>query len=658
MIVHRLHIDIETYSPESLADAGLYRYAEHPESEILLFAYGIDDEPTQIIDLASGEQMPDWLVKALTSAAYVKHAHNAAFERVWLSIWLRRRGILGKDEWLDASQWRCSMVLCARAGLPLSLDQAGRALGLPEQKMAEGKALIKLFCKPKDNKDGSLDFCAKRNLPDDYPGEWDTFKRYCVRDVEVERSIVSALSWVEVPEDEQWLYAKDQEINDRGIVVNHQLVANALNMDAKYKATLNAEAQAITGCPNPNSRVQLSSWLADKLGTPVNTLTKADVTSLLGNVSKGTDIYRVLKIRQEMAKTSCSKYKAIAESVCADGRVRGLYQFHGARTGRWAGRLVQMQNLPQNHITDLDFARQAVLDNDMQLLALTYGNVPDTLSQLIRTAFVARPGYTLAVCDFSAIEARVVAWLAGENWVLDVFRQGGDIYCATASQMFGVPVEKHGRNAELRQKGKIAVLALGYGGSVGALEAMGGAKLGLTRVEMQEIVTKWRRANANIVQLWRDLETAVRKVLAQEGGQCVRGLLIDMHEDNLIIHLPSGRCIVYPRMSTDWEQGHNELCYWGNDQKSGTYCQIKTHGGKLTENVVQAIARDCLAEVLLKAPMVVGHIHDEIIAEVPEGEAADAALNTIKDIFARTPEWAPGLPLKGAGYITPYYKKD
>lgn len=655
--MRHLHIDIETYSSESIADCGLYRYADAADFRILLVACKADDEPTRIIEVPDDQRLPEWLVDALLDPGVVKHAHNAAFERVCLSVILRRTGTLPQGRWLDPSQWECSMVLCARAGLPLSLKEAGAELDLEDQKMREGRDLIKLFCAPHEPREGLFTH-GHRAEPSDFPDEWETFKAYCVRDVDVEVEICRRLAWVEVPPRERELYAEDQRINDRGVLVDMVLVRNAARADALRKADLSAEAKRLTGLDNPNSVTQLREWLSCRLDRLIARLDKKMIPELMESAPKGSPERRVLEIRMEMGKTSNKKYETIERCVCKDGRVHGLFQFHGSRTGRWAGRLVQMQNLPQNHIPDLDFARETLREGDTDLLQLCYGNVPDTVSQLIRTAFVAPGGRTFAVCDFSAIEARVTAWLAGEDWVLDVFRKGGDIYCATASQMFHVPVEKHGRNAELRQKGKIAVLALGYGGGVAALEAMGGKRMGLTEDEEDEIVAHWRGANPNIVRLWKTLEAAVVRCVTYGTSERVNDLVrLSMAHGDLVVTLPSGRWLVYPGMRLGAGLGRRRLTYRGTNQKTGCYGDVETYGGKLTENIVQAIARDCLGHVMLAVPDIVAHVHDEIIVEVPAATAVNE-LEKIREAFAAGPDWAPGLPLSGAGYITPYYKKD
>ena len=659
-----LHIDIETFSSEPIADTGAYKYAQSDDFEILLCAWAFDNDPVQCIDLAQGEELPEWFIDSLTDETVTKCAHNASFERICFTMLLRRQGVLKQDEWLDAKQWKCSMVQCARCGLPLSLDQAGAALGITQQKMKEGKALIQLFCVPHKSKTTSGIFGEHQNrvLPTDQPDKWETFKAYCIRDVEAEREIAQSIDWYPVSDFEQNLYAIDQQINDRGVLIDSKLVQNAITIDATYKARLNIEAVKLSGLENPNSVGQLKTWIAEQTGIELTSLNKDDIPDLKKQITDKR-VLRILDIRNELRKTSCQKYTAMKTVAGPDWRARGVTQFHGSRTGRWAGRLVQMQNLPQNHINDLDFARQALLDGDVELIEMGYGNVPDVLSQLIRTAFIAPEGKTLAVCDFSAIEARVIAWMAGEEWVLEVFRNGGDIYCATASNMFKVPVEKHGLNSHLRQKGKIAVLALGYGGGVDALDKMGGQRQGLSRDEEADIVRKWREANPNIVAFWRQLEAAAKQVCVTKQTLHVGTLTLAMHGTTMTIALPSGRLISYPDMQPCTNRfGNASLKYRGVNQETHKWGWIETYGGKLTENVIQATARDCLAETMteisdsLHLPIIF-HVHDEIISEI-DTDCQDEQMAAIKDAFAKTPSWAPGLPLNGAGYITPYYKKD
>lgn len=695
----QIFLDLETYSPEPIADSGLYRYAMHPDFQILLLAYAIDDAPVRIADLACGEDVPKAVWDGLLNNTVTKVAHNAAFERVCLSVHMWGLGILKKGVFLSAEDWFCTSVQASRCGLPMSLAGAGEALGLERQKMTEGKALIRKFCCPRPVKAGGLLPDDGRNHPEDYPEEWQVFKDYCIRDVDVERQIDKALSWYKVPPFEQQLYAIDQRINDRGVLLDLPLVRNAVRADTIYKARLNEEAMRLTGLSNPNSVSQLKEWISEVVGIQLDSLTKKDLPDIKA-ACKDPRVHRVLQIRAEMGKTSNAKYQAMLDCVCPDGRVHGLLQFYGSRTGRWAGRLVQVQNLPQNHIPDLDFARRCLAESDTEMLELGYGNVPDTLSQLIRTAFVAPDGKTFAVCDFSAIEARVLAWLAGEEWVLEVFRSGGDIYCATASQMFHKPVEKHGRNAELRQKGKIAVLALGYGGGVSALDAMGGKRLGMTEAEEKETVNRWREANPGIVRFWSDVERSAKTALLEHRtvkmglrvgatekelqerravagrdvreysirhdgeGRPFRGLEFSMQGATLCVKLPSGRTICYPEAAFTVNRfGSESIKYKGVEQQTNKWTWLETYGGKLTENITQAVARDCLADVILRVETgcknigIVFHVHDEIVAEV-SADHADRALEIIQDAFAKVPSWAPGLPLKGAGYTTPYYLKD
>ena len=651
-MTRRLHIDIETYSGESLADCGVHRYAEHPDFQILLFAYAFDEAPVTVVDLAQGTTLPAPVLRALTDPTVVKVAHNATFERTCIGR------MLGKE--LDPLQWECTMAQCARCGLPLSLGEAAKALGLEVQKMTEGKKLIKQFCLPHE---ATLLGGSERVLPTDDLKGWQTFKDYCRMDVEVERELDKALAWLEPTQDEKALYALDQRINDRGVLVDMQLVDNAVRMDTIYKARLNVEAQQITGLSNPNSATQLREWLGGRTGLQLDTLRKADLPDIKGS-TEDEDVHRVLQIRAEMAKTSNKKYEAMQKTVCRDSRVRGLLQYHGTRTGRWAGRLVQMQNLPQNHISDLGLARELLRDGDMDAMSLCYGNVPDTLSQLIRTAFVAPDGETFAVCDFSAIEARVLAWLAGEEWVLEVFRGHGKIYEATAAQMYGCSVEEISKTDPRRQKGKIAVLALGYQGGTGALAAMGGERMGLSAEDMAGIVRDWRKANPHIVKCWTNIETAAQRCVTTGIDQKAYGLVFHRRQEDgtMTIQLPSGRLLCYRSMTTGTNRfGNGSLKYRGVNSTTNQWGWIETYGGKLTENIVQAIARDCLAHTLLALDRngypTVFHVHDEVVCEVPKEEGPEA-LKRIQKIFADVPDWAEGLPLKGAGYVTDYYLKD
>lgn len=647
--MRELGIDIETYSSYDLKTCGVYRYVEAPDWAILLFAYAVDGGPVQCVDLASGESLPEDVRAALTDPAVTKTAYNATFERVNLGKYLGRR--------LDPAQWRCTMVRAARLGLPLPLGQCGEVLHLEAGKMKEGAALIRYFSLPGKN---------GRHYPADAPERWATFKAYNIRDVEVEQAILAKVRRLEVPAFDDQLYIADQEINDRGVLIDRQLVENAERFDTEYKAQLAHQAKTLTGLDNPNSPAQLKRYLQETTGSEVETLNKKVLADLKDQLAEYPDAQELIELRQDMAKTSSKKYTAMLKCVCSDGRIHGLLQFYGAaRTGRWAGRLVQVQNLPQNHLASLDYARSLVKRGDLEEFTDNYSNPTHVLSELIRTAFVAAPGHTFHVCDFSAIEARVIAWLAGENWVLDVFREGGDIYCRTASKMFGVPVEKHGANAELRQKGKIAVLALGYGGGVSALEAMGGARLGLSEDEEKEIVQLWRKSNQNITQLWQTLEAAaIKAIQTGESVRVNRGIIVGRQWGMLTITLPSGRTLCYPRVSIGierndgWRGDHEIIEYEGTNQTTKKWGKIRTYGGKLTENVVQAIARDILGVVILRAREaglpVVFHIHDEIIVEAAPGQT----LQQVEDLFSKPITWCSDLPLKGAGYTTPYYLKD
>lgn len=650
----QLAIDIETFSSYDLKSCGVYRYVEAPDFTVLLFAYSVDHGPVQCIDLARGESLPQEVLSALTDESVTKTAYNAAFERICLSK------LLGLSKPMSAKGWQCTMVRAARMGLPLSLGQCAKVLKLAEGKMEEGAALIRYFSKP--GKGG------KRHMPDDAPERWETFKDYCIRDVEVEQAVLAKVSRFPVIPSEEQLYLVDQEINDRGVLIDRTFVEYAARFDEEYKASLMEEAKRITALENPGSLSQLKRWIEGTTGRKVASLSKANLDDATEAFSRYPQVLRVLDIRRELGKASNAKYKAMLECVCNDGRIHGLLQFYGAaRTGRWAGRLVQVQNLPQNHICDIARARNIVSRGDLDEFELNYGNVTQTLSELIRTSFVARDGRTFHVCDFSAIEARVIAWLAGETWALDVFRRGGDLYCATASEMFGVPVEKHGANAHLRQKGKISVLALGYGGGVNALEAMGGARMGLSQEEMKQTVSLWRKANSEIVSLWSSVEKAALKaVSAKMDAPCRGSLYMSYRSGCLLIHLPSERTLCYPRARKEIEYGEEYwhasekdiIVYEGVNQTTSQWTQMRTYGGKLTENIVQAIARDILGEVLLRAKAagmeVVFHIHDEAVIEAPP----EVSLEMVEELFSRPIEWAPDLPLNGAGYSTPYYLKD
>ena len=653
--MQELGIDIETYSSNDLPSCGVYKYVEAEDFTILLFAYSVDGGPVTCCDFAQGEELPEEILAALRDPKVVKTAFNAAFERICISKYYG---------WplMDPAQWRCTMVRAARMGLPLSLGQCGEVLKLADGKMKEGAALIRYFSCPTRKKDGTI----VRHLPSDAPDRWEVFVKYNIRDVEVEQAILKIVRRLEPADFDEELYTVDQLINDRGVMIDRQLVDNAARFDEEYKQHLLAEAQELSGMDNPNSPSQIKEYLQKVTGQVFQSLNKKSLDDIEDSLKYWPIARKVLALRREMGKTSNKKYCAMQQCVCSDGRIHGLLQFCGAaRTGRWAGRLVQVQNLPQNHLQDLDYARNLVKAGDLEDFELNYGNPTQVLSELIRTAFIAKPGCTFHVCDFSAIEARVIAWLAGETWVLDVFRKGGDIYCATASQMFGVPVEKHGANAELRQKGKIAVLALGYGGGVSALEAMGGSRMGLSQQEEKDIMLRWREANPKIVKLWKVIElAAIRALQTGETITINRGIEVGRHWGCLTIKLPSGRTICYPRASIGverndgWRGDHPIIEYEGLNQITKKWEKIRTYGGKLTENVVQSIARDILGIVILRAYReslnIVFHIHDEIIVEAE----ADQTLKDVETLFSEPISWCTDLPLKGAGYSTPYYLKD
>lgn len=652
-LTQHLSIDIETFSSINIKKAGLYRYVQARDFQILLFAYSWNGGPVQIVDLAQGEFIPAWVVDALQDPNIMKHAYNAAFE--WYC--------LNKLFYSPIEQWRCTQVHGLYCGYPAGLGALGEALGLPQdkRKMGVGGSLIRTFCVPtKPNKKNGM---RTLTLPHHEPEKWQLFKDYCVNDVVAEMEILRRLSVFPVPDQEWQLWQLDQRINVRGVACDLNVVEGALAIDEQITAELMAEAVQISGLDNPKSVQQLKKWLAEEIGESVDDLRKDTVAGLIDVVDEGR-AKRMLEIRQELSKTSTKKYVAMKEVACEDHRVRGLLQFYGAnRTGRWAGRLVQVQNLPKNKMATLEFARQLVIDRNINMLKFMYGNVPDTLSQLIRTAFVAPEGKTLLVADFSAIEARVIAWLAGEQWRLDVFASHGKIYEASASQMFGVPLEEVSK--DLRQKGKVSELALGYQGAKGALIQMGALDMGLTEEELPEIVTRWRNANRRIVDLWFSLEAAALEVMQSGDPVGVKGIIMarESHHGNRLdfftIQLPSGRKLYYVQPSLQQNDfGKMALHYKGPDQKTGKWTTLSTYGGKLTENIVQAIARDCLAVSMVKADQAgfqtVLHVHDEmgIESENPED------LQRVLDIMAEPVLWAPGLPLKAAGFTTNFYMKD
>lgn len=643
-----LSIDIETYSSVNLTKSGVYRYVEAPDFEILLFGCSVDGGAVQVIDLAGGEKFPADILGALTDESVTKWAFNAGFERVCLSRFIG----LPTGEYIDPASWHCSMVWAATMGLPLSLEGVGAVLGLEKQKLTEGKELIKYFCQPcaptKANGERT------RNYPYHAPEKWSAFKKYNARDVETEMSIQARLAKYPVPDSTWEEYHLDQEINDRGVALDMTLVKEAIAIDGRSRSELTAAMKKLTELDNPNSVQQMKQWLADN-GLETDTLGKKAVAELLKTAPP--ELAEVLALRQQLAKSSVKKYQAMKNAVCADDRARGMFQFYGAnRTGRWAGRLIQMQNLPQNHLEDLAEARGLVRAGDFDALKMLYEEVPDTLSQLIRTAFVPQENRKFIVADFSAIEARVIAWLAGEQWRQDVFAKGGDIYCASASQMFKVPVEKHGINGHLRQKGKIAELALGYGGSVGALKAMGALDMGLTEEELPPLVDAWRQSNPHIVKFWWAVDRAVMDAVTRKTTTKTHGIIFSARNGMLFITLPSGRNLAYvkPRIGEN-KFGGSCITYEGI---GGTkkWERLDSYGPKFVENIVQATSRDilCYAMQTLRRCDIVMHIHDELVIEADR----QMSLFAVCEQMSRTPPWASGLQLRADGYEMDFYKKD
>lgn len=642
-----LEMDIETYSDVDLIKCGVYAYADSLAFEVLLFAYSLDGEETKVIDLAQGEELPAEVESAIFDESIIKTAFNANFERTCLSKHFGRQ--------ISPKSWHCSAVQAAMLALPRSLEDVGAVLGLEKQKMKEGKDLIRYFCvpcKPTKSNGGRT-----RNLPCHAPGKWELFKTYCKRDVDVEKAIRYKLRNFPIPESEMEVYHLDQEINDRGILVDKKLVEQAVAGDLLHKDIVTKRAYELTGLENPNSVAQIKGWLEGK-GVEVDSLSKQAVSELIQE-SDG-EVEELLKLRLLMAKTSVKKYEAIERSVCSDGRVHGLLQFYGAnRTGRWAGRLVQVQNLPQNHIVDLELARNLVKQGRFEDVELLYDSTPKVLSELIRTAFIPKPGCRFLVADFSAIEARVLAWFAGEQWRLDVFASHGKIYEASASAMFHVPIEEIKKGSPLRQKGKIAELALGYGGSVGALTSMGALNMGLVEEELAPLVSTWRSANPHITQFWWDVDAAAIKAVTEKKQTRVGKISFEYKSGILFAALPSGRKLAYvkPRMALN-KFDRNGLTYEGIGE-SGKWGRIETYGPKLVENIVQGTARDLLAEAMLRLKKrgfdIVMHIHDEAVLEVPEGVSS---VEEVCTIMAEQPEWAKGLPLRADGYECAFYKKD
>ena len=648
-MMQNLYIDIETRSSVDLRKGGVYKYASSSDFEMLLFGYAADDGEVKVIDLASGEILPDEVLHALVSDTVIKWAHNCAFERVCLSCWLRKHyPALFNGNYLDPKSWHCTMVLAAYNGLPLSLEKVGAVLGFEEQKLKEGRDLVRYFCTPSRTEG------RKWNLPEHAPDRWETFKAYNKRDVEVEMQILRRLQKYMVPDSVWEEYRLDQEINDRGIMIDRRLVEQALRIDDLSKSSLTAEMIKRTGLANPNSVVQLKSYLAQN-GIDVDTIGKKEVATMINEAP--ADLARVLSLRLQLAKSSVKKYTAMQNAVCNDDRCHGMFQFYGGnRTGRFAGRIVQLQNLPQNHLPDLEQARELVRRGDYEMLSMLYESVPNVLSELIRTAFIPTPGYKFVVSDYAAIEARVLSLLASEKWRLDLFHHGLDIYCETASRMFGCIVEKNGQNSHLRQKGKISELALGYGGSVGALKAMGALDMGLAEEELQPLVNMWRRANPHIVQYWWDVDAAVKKAIRDKVPTKVGYIRFEARNGMLFIHLPSGRRLSYVKPQIGENRfGGESVTYMGVD---GTkhWSRIESYGPKFVENITQAISRDilCYAMCTLSHCRIVGHVHDELIIEVSK----DTPLDTITGQMGRTPPWLPGLELRADGFECMFYQKQ
>lgn len=658
--INMITIDIETRSDKDISKCGVYAYTDTPYFDILLFAYSIDEQPVQVVDMANGEEIPESILAALVDENVIKRAFNVNFERVCLSKYLRKNYpqyfqsySIDEDtvgDFLNPESWHCSMIHARTLGLPSSLAEVGKVLGIEQQKMTEGKALVKFFCVPYDTVDGVPQF----HNPKDYPDKWEIFKAYNKRDVEAELEIDRKLSRFPVPDFLWKEFYLDQEINDRGILVDMQLADKAIGLDAEAKEELTAEMKRLTGVENPNSVYQLLDWLETQ-GYKSDSLGKTQVQELIKTAKE--PVKSVLQMRLQLSKSSVKKYTAMKNTACSDNRARGMFSFYGAsRTGRWAGRNVQLQNLPQNHLPDLTEARELVKYSSFEDIQMLYDDVPDTLSQLIRTAFIPRQGMKFIVADFSAIEARVIAWLAGEEWRMKAFANGEDIYCASASKMFGVPVVKHGENGHLRQKGKISELACGFGGSVGAMKAMGADSLGLSDTELKQIVTDWREASPHITELWWAVDRAVKKAVKEKTATKTHGLLFSYEAGFLFIRLPSGRRLAYAKPYIGKNKfGGESVTYMGiNAQKK--WDRLESYGPKFVENCVQGIARDLLMYSMqtLSQYFIVGHIHDEMIIECPK----DTKLDEICQQMARTPDWAKGLLLRADGYECSFYKKD
>ncbi|MBP3806556.1 MAG: DNA polymerase [Oribacterium sp.] len=664
--MREMSIDLETYSDIDISKCGAYKYAESENFEILLFGVSIDGSPVTVYDLACGDTIPEEILAALSDENVTKWAFNAAFERICLSNWLKKHRpeyftgySIPEDpacQCLDPTSWKCSMIWSAYMGLPLSLEGVGAVLKLQDQKLKEGKDLIRYFCtpcKPTKSNGGRT-----RNLPEHDMDKWELFKKYNQRDVEVELAIKNRLAKFPVPDFVWDEYHLDQEINDRGIMLDMTVVQNAIAFDEKSKSALMLQMQNLTGLDNPNSVVQMKEWLSDN-GVEMESLGKKEVAGFVkssdGNAN--SNITEALKLRLKLAKSSVKKYQAMQNAVCSDGRAHGMFQFYGAnRSGRWAGRLIQLQNLPQNHMNDLAEARAIVRSGDYETMQLLYDDIPDALSQLIRTAFIARDGYKFIVSDFSAIEARVLAFLAGETWRSKVFAEGKDIYCASASQMFGVPVEKHGVNAHLRQKGKIAELALGYGGSVGALKSMGAIEMGLSEEELQPLVNSWRESNPMITAFWWDIDRAVKTTITQRIQTEVRGIKFFYKSGMLFIKLPSGRLLSYVKPRIGENQFGGESVTYEGVGSTKKWGRIESYGPKFVENIVQAVSRDILCNAMktLRHCFIVGHVHDELIIEC----SPNVDLKAVCEQMGRSPDWMPDILLRADGYETQFYKKD
>ncbi len=659
--IQNLSIDLETFSSVSLKDCGVYKYAESQDAEILLFGYSADGKPVTVIDVAQGEKIPEEILAALSDDTVTKWAFNASFERIFLSIWLQRNypeyfrsysvpeDTVGR--YLDPASWKCTMTWAAYMGLPLSLEQVGAVLKLSEQKMSEGKNLIRFFSVPRTPTKNNP---ATRNFPADAPDRWEVFKEYNKRDVEVEMQIQQKLSKFPVPDFVWDEYHLSEEINDRGILIDQTMVQNAIAIDNHVRSDLMDKMKALTNLDNPNSNQQLQGWLRGK-GVVSESLDKKAIKELLPTVPE--DIQEVLQLKQQVSRSSVKKYQKMMDTVCEDGRARGMFMFYGAsRTGRWAGRHIQLQNLPQNHLNDLAEAREIVRNGDYEMLSMLYEDIPDTLSQLIRTAFIPKPGYQFYVSDFSAIEARVLAHISGEKWRSEVFRRGEDIYCASASAMFHVPVEKHGQNAHLRQRGKVAELALGYGGAVGALKAMGALENGMEESELQPLVNMWRESNPNIVALWWDVDNAAKTCIKKGIPTETHRIRFTYQSGFMFITLPSGRRLAYakPRIGEN-QFGGESITYMGVDTQK-KWSRIESYGPKIVENITQAISRDILAYAMrtLSHCFICGHVHDELIIECKP----EVSLEAICEQMGRTPPWIPGIELRGDGYRCGFYMKD